>query len=346
MGQLPVSGDIGDLMGLRTVAAKALVVVFIGTFALVGVMTRPAGSGVAGWLAEIGAWLVTSAAAVALIQVPGDPLRRSVTAVVAAAGPVATVSVLLVVDDPGVRILTFWPLSATTALCTYLCVRGRTGVAWVSMLAAIGATALWAVRIGEGAGYGISISLINLAPLVMSSFFAITIRPAAREIFLMQGAGTEAAATEAARRAVLDERDRQLGRLDDQARPLLARLADAAPLSADERDECSLVEARLRDSLRAPTFDVRSVADAARQARRRGVEVILLDDHGLVGADDDVRERVIGGAVTALAAARAGTVTIRILPPRRRVVATVLQVAGDVVVREEYDGEGRLVGSD
>ncbi|MGB6247283.1 hypothetical protein [Gordonia sp. (in: high G+C Gram-positive bacteria)] len=344
--RLPNDGDIRDLMGLRTVAATVLVAFFIGTFALVGATTRPIGSGTAGVLAEVGAWLVTSVAAIALIRAPGDPLGRSVTAGVAAAGPLATVLVLLVVDDPFVRVLTFWPLSATTALCTYLCVRGRTLVAWASMLVAILVAGVWAIGVGQGFGYGISISLINLAPLLMSSFFAVTIRPAAREIYLLQGAGTEAAAAEAARRAALEERDRQLGRLDDRARPLLERLVDAAPLSTGEQDECGLVEARLRDSLRAPTFDVRSVADAARQARSRGVEVILLDDRGLAGADDEVRDRVIGGAVTALTSARTGTVTIRILPPRRRVLATVLQVTDDDVVREEYDDRGLLISAD
>lgn len=331
-------GDVRELMGLRTVAAAVIVGVFIVTFAVVGYATSPPG----GLGAFALAWLLVSVAAVVLVRAPGDPLPPPWTFFIAVAGPVATLLVFAVLPEVDSLLVT-WPLSACTALATYLCVRGRTWSAWISLVSAIAVCAAWAHVTGPGLGYGLSISLINLAPLIMATFFALTIRPAARDIFVLRRAGTAAAAAEAAHTAALDERDRQLVRLDDQVRPLLERLADPAPLNDRERESCALAEARLRDSLRAPVLDAPEVVDAAWQARARGVEVLLLDDHGLDGAPEPVRERVMQAMIPALSQAREGAVTIRILPPGRRVLATVLQADGDRITRAEYDPEGELI---
>src|SRR5690606_5010959 len=121
--------------------------------------------------------------------------------------------------------------------------------------------------------YGLSVTLINIAPLLMATFFGLTIRPAARDIFLLREEGTERAAAEAAHRAVLDERDRQLVGLDSLVRPLLERLADPRALTDAERRACGLLEAQLRDSLRARSLAVPMVTAAARAARGRGVDV-------------------------------------------------------------------------
>lgn len=332
-------GDVRELLGLRTVAASVIVGVFVVTFAVVGYATAPDGHP---WT-FVPAWLIVSAAAVALVRAPGDPLPWWWTLFIVVAGPVATVLVFAVLPDFEESLLAAWPLSATTALATYLCVRGRTWPAWLSLLSAIAVCVLWAQVRGLGVGYGLSASLINLAPLIMSTFFAFTIRPAARDIFMLRRAGTSAVAAEAAHTAALDERDRHLVRLDAQARPLLERLADATPLTDAERRECALVEARLRDSLRAPVLDAPGVVEAAWEARARGVEVLLLDDHGLDGAPEPVRERVVQAMIPALSAAREGTITIRILPPGRRALATVLRAAGDTVTRAEYNPEGELI---
>ncbi len=335
-------GDIRALLGLQTPGAVGMVVFFIVAFALVGGMTAPAG----GLWAEALAWALVSVGAVALIRAPGDPLSLPWTVYIALAGPMAAALVLPLLSADDLMILQLWPLSATTALASYMCARGRVLAGWASLLSAIGLCALWAHVIGEGAGYGLWVSVVKLAPLVMATFFAGTIRPAARDIFALRQASTVAVAQQAADSAILDERDRQLLRLDARARPLLERLADPRPLTAAECLECGLVEASLRDSLRARALDTPEVIDAAWAARVRGVEVVLLDDHGLSGAPGPVRERIVGQVVSALHRAEQGSITIRILPPGRRVLATVLHADGDDIVRTEYDQDGRLVSAD
>ncbi len=136
-----------------------------------------------------------------------------------------------------------------------------------------------------GAMYGVSLTVINAGPVLMSTFFAYTIRPQARVIYELREQSTQRIASASASAAILEERDAQLDRLDVLARPLLERVASGVPLTTTERQECELLEAQLRDSLRATGLQQTDVIDAVRAARNRGVEVVLLDDHGMDGAN-------------------------------------------------------------
>ncbi|WP_415394332.1 hypothetical protein ACMTN4_00750 (plasmid) [Rhodococcus globerulus] len=328
--------DVRELLGLRTIAAKIVVTAYTATFALVAWSTNPPGGR---WF-EFAAWIIVSIGALGLILVPGDPLPTPATAYLTVSGPAAVNLIFAVAPVPIDGLLQLWPLAASTAIYTYMCVRGRTVWAWIGMTTVLASCIIWAERTGQGASYGLSMSAINLAPLLMATFFAWTIRPAAREIFALRRQATVRAAAEAADTAVLDERDAQLTRLDDLARPLLERITGAKPLTEQERLDCQLLEAHLRDTLRAPTLAVPQIAAAARAARTRGVEVVLLDDHALDTAPEEVRDRVIAAATDGLAHTRAGTITIRILPPGRKVLATLVHSTGDTIVRLEYGHDG------
>lgn len=331
--------DVRELLGLRSAAATVIVAAYVVTFAIVAWATLPAG----GAWAEAAAWVIVSIGAVAIIRAPGDPIPVLWTAYLTVTGPVAVGLVLAVVPVPIDRLLQVWPLAAATAIYTYMCVRGRTLWAWAGMSAMLATCMVWADMTGQGAVYGLSISAINLAPVAMSTYFALTIRPAARDIFALRSQTIARTAAEAADIAVLDERDRQLAHLDALARPLLQRLTDSEPLTEQDHRACTLLEAHLRDSLRAPALTVPRVTTAARAARSRGVEVLLLDDHGLDTAPDEVRARVFDAAVEALEQAATGTLTIRILPPSRHALATIVHSTPDGIARREYGHDGRPV---
>ena len=69
---------------------------------------------------------------------------------------------------------------------------------------------------------------------------------------------------------------------------------------------------------------------------------MLLDDRSPNALDDDARERIVAAASSALDAAEAGAVTVRLLPPGRPVAATILlDDLGDGAHRVEYDHTGR-----
>lgn len=335
--------DVRELLGLRSTAATVVVGAFIATFLLLALTTAPTTTSL--W-AELSAWIVVSAAALTLIRTAGDPLPYRTTLALTLAGPTSLTLVLAVVPIPIDGLLQLWPLSAATAIYTYMCVRGRTVWAWLGMTATLASCAWWAQHTGQGAGYGIEISAINLAPLVMATFFAWTIRPAARDIFALREQTVIRVAAEAADTAILDERDQQLRRLDNLARPLLEHLAADEDITEEQQLACTLLEAHLRDTLRAPILDTTDVAAAARAARARGVDVILLDDHGMDHTATPLRDRIITAVVAALADAADGTLTVRVSPPQRDTLLTILHNRHDDTDRTEYGQDGLTLAPD
>lgn len=331
--------DAGSLLGLHTVGARILVVFYVATFGVVSWSTQPADS----FWSELTAWLVVSVGAAALVLVPGDPLPLPVTLGLTIVGPVAVNFNLIGMPVPLDGHLQLWTLGASTAIYAYMCIRGRTPWAWIGMAAALASCMAWTGRTEQGVWYGLSISVINFAPLLMATFFAWTIRPAARRIFELRRQTTLRVAAEAAGTAVGEERDARLAQLDELARPLLERMTEPRPLTENERLAARLVEARLRDSLRAPALDTPPIADAARHARSRGVDVVLLDDHGLDTAPPVVCDEIFRAVTDALARADTGTLTIRILPPHRDALVTVLHSTPDDVTRLEYGHNGQAL---
>jgi hypothetical protein len=176
----------------------------------------------------------------------------------------------------------------------------------------------------------------------MATFFAWSIRPAARHIFELRRQTTERVAAEAADAAILEERDARLTQLDELARPLLERLASCESLTDDDRLEATLREAHLRDTLRAPALTTPEISSAARATRSRGVDVVMIDDHGLDNAPATVRDRLLRHVLDALTDADAGTLTIRILPPRRAGLLTIVHRTPDNTIGLEYGLDGQL----
>ncbi|MFF0818556.1 hypothetical protein ACFYVR_25920 [Rhodococcus sp. NPDC003318] len=335
-------GDIRELFGMRTTAARALVTAYLGTLAYVAWYACPAGAGAAMSVA----YALVSACTALMLLAPGDPLPLRHTMFTAAACAVAVNLMLAVTPAPFHGYLRLWPLPATAALLSFLCARGRTAWAWTAMAAVVTSCAAWAVGTGQGVAHAVTICLPGLAPLLMATFFAATIRPAVHQIFALRTNATLRVAAEAADAAVGEERDRQLARLDELARPMLDRIAARLPLAGPELTTCVLLEAHLRDTLRAPALAGPAITEAARRARTLGVEVILLDDHGLDDADERVRDRVLAGIATIVGGIDTGRVTVRILPPHRPLVATVLHADDDRTVRFEFDPDGRSVTDD
>jgi signal transduction histidine kinase len=111
--------------------------------------------------------------------------------------------------------------------------------------------------------------------------------------------------------------------VDSYARPLLERVVRAGRIVDEDRAEARAVEGRLRDGYRAGRLHGHGIADAAMQARLRGVDVVLLDDGGeldpaeswVPGLADLVRERL---------SAAEHRVVVRVLPPGRSALAHIV----------------------
>ncbi|TSE01459.1 hypothetical protein FOS14_02585 [Skermania sp. ID1734] len=332
--------DTRTLLGMHTSAAWAVAALFL---------IAEGSQAIYSWSDVTHRWPImlalalTAAAVTALIAVRGDPLPRTATLGIAFCGPVSCALVALVIPAPPTSSGQLWPFPAGTACAVYLCVRGRTPTGWLDQLAMLGVAGIWGARSGQGISTAVMPQAVNIAPVLMATFFAYVIRPAARQIVQLREESTRRVAAESAAEATLAERADQMRRVDAMVRPALTRILQPAPLQQQERLECALLEAELRDSLRAPALADRRVADAARAARARGVEVALIDDHGLDGASDDARVKLHRHVVAALDGAATGSVAVRILPPYRELLATVVVNDGiDNPSRFEINRKGEV----
>ncbi|ONM47801.1 hypothetical protein [Nocardia donostiensis] len=332
-----ITGDIElrDLLGLRGRGAGLFLLVLELTIGLYMLRTFTDAS-----VAPAAAGLVLLlVAGLTVLVVPGDPLPRAATAYVAVSGPVAIALTTVDFQTDGSKQV--WAAFASSYVLAVLVLRGRMGAAWLGVAAAAVVVAV----LGGMAGLPVGVlagAVVPVATVAGVSVCALIMRPTQRSLRLLREEATMRAAAEASMAAENGERERQLARLDKVARPILARIADGAELSAAEREQCRLLEAELRDGLRAPQLVTDQLSSAARGARSRGVEVVLLDDGGFAEVPRWVRQRVIEAATRELDAANTGSVTVRVLPTGRRVLATVLANAPDRARRTEIDATGAV----
>ncbi|MFT3661308.1 MAG: hypothetical protein QM809_07875 [Gordonia sp. (in: high G+C Gram-positive bacteria)] len=261
-----------------------------------------------------------------LVAAPGDPMDWRATLVTTVGPPLA-----LAMAVPGLALrpgMAYATLTGGMAIVqVFMGVRGRVWQAW------------------SGYGLGVAVSLIadhvagplpamvsaippNLALILMSTFLGAVLRPRARQIYALRAQTERETAERAAEEAAAVVRERQLAMLDERAGPLLRRIAAGEGGDEATVTECVLVEAALRDRIRAAGLVTDDVASAAWNARARGVRVLLLDDRTTGPSDAPWLAGIREAAGQALDSAEPGDhVTVRLLPAGREWSATVT-VAG------------------
>jgi hypothetical protein len=96
------------------------------------------------------------------------------------------------------------------------------------------------------------------------------------------------------------------------ALPKLEKIRDlGGNLSESEVSEARFLEASLRDEIRGRQLLSDSVRFEVNLARRRGVEVILLDEGGLADTDAEHSQDLLGQVAKSLSSVMEGRVTIR-----------------------------------
>ena len=325
-----------ELLGLRGGAAWLFLVMLEVTIALY--MARNFDTTAP--LPAMAALIVMVVAGALVLVVPGEPLPWTVTAFVAAAGAVATALASADQSPPHARYMV-WTTYATSYLLAVLVLRGRMAAAWIGVAGVAIVLVVDGVQAWLTPGSTVA-AIVPVGTVIAISVFTLIMRSTQRSLRQLREESSAQAAAEATMVAADAERTHQLARLDRVARPILERIADGAALTTAEREQCRLLEAELRDGLRAPQLTTDELSGAARGARARGVEVVLLDDGAFDDAAHWLRERVTATATKELDAANAGSVTVRILPPGRRVLATVLAQAPDHDRRTEIGADGTV----
>lgn len=274
-----------------------------------------------------------------LVTLPrDDPFPRRLTILVVALTSVASLNVWNLPDRgwPG---WATWGWGAVTFVLFLLTLRGRPGPAWIGFGIMTGLTLVWSVQVGRGVVGGFGFVLRSAVLVLVVWLFSILLSRTRASIGRLQHAELGRVRQEAASAAALQEQNSRLDQLRAAATPALERILSAEFLTDDDRRSFTLVEASLRDQLRASNLATASVAEAATRARSRGVDVSLLDDRAGADVPPIVRERIEAALVEHLDAATSGRIVARLLPDGRESIATVLASDGDETTRVTI-GEG------
>jgi hypothetical protein len=216
-----------------------------------------------------------------------------------------------------------WHMGAVTFVCLILALRGRYVYAWIGFAIFSAITVAWSVLSASDTLIGVSYSVRQAATLLIGTLFAILLRRSAFLTHAISARHVIRSVDEAAYEADVAERLRMLTRLETHARPALDRIVAGPPFTDGELQNFALLEASLRDGIRAAGFTSPAVAQEIHSARRRGVVVTLLDDRGSDLVANDLA-RVEEALIAELQRTHEGTLTARLSPADREEIATIV----------------------
>ena len=231
-----------------------------------------------------------------------------------------------------------WCTGAGNNLSCGLLMRGRPVYAWAGSAATTLATAYWVISTGRPPFMIFTYMLGHYFTLASWHGVAHLSTRATTQIAATQ---QETARLQAQQRAH-EEADRittsRMAAVRLRVTPLLTQIADGKAPTPELRSQAYLLEAELRDEIRAPFFTGTSIVTSAQAARRRGTEVILLDDSGdNTTIDDRARANAVNYVTKLLDLTQSNRVVIRLNPPRRPTLLTI--VTDDTRYRLNKQGE-------
>ncbi|WP_150461818.1 sensor histidine kinase [Nesterenkonia ebinurensis] len=258
-------------------------------------------------------------------------LPRAVTAGLAA---VATSAITLLPASRDVDHLgDTWYVTALGFVLVALALRERLGLAVTSGLL-VSAVALTGAYLQNDDAVDVVISVVrSLCVLAVGSAFAFALRRAHQhtgEIQQKELALLRETAWNEATRSELSER---VHMLSTTVGCMLRRITELTPLSSQERAEARALEGLLRDQQRGRRLAQQPLIDTAMEARRRGVDVCLLDDSGEAVLDEGILREIVRWMSDALSDTPEGQFTGRLFPAGRVESASITSRNGTTLFR-------------
>lgn len=255
--------------------------------------------------------------------------RRAALALLA---PLAAVIVLtLAADSSGVWTALVYLAGYQVGLAA---VRGRVRGACGAGSALLLVLTAWAVGQRLDAPEVLELLLKPTAAIIVGTMWRRMLVGLVASVTAHRAAGARATSQANAMNAAVEAGRQRLEEVAEIVGPTLQVLARGRSLTDVQRADATLIEAGLRDRLRAPGLATADMVEACAQARSRGVDVRLLDDRGQPLVDPTTVAEAAGHVRGALA----GQVTVRALPPGRGAELTVVLDDGRQVVRHELRG--------
>ena len=251
-------------------------------------------------------YLIATIASMVFYRGPNLPLPQAIFNLAVAALVPLLVNANLDADTADAY--STWYVIGIATLMATTAVRQQKLIAWLG-------TAILALQVVLWAGLltGIQTGLVGALMLV---FAAHTISMGLKNAYRRTMEFTEAALasqTQAvANEAAGKERSRRLDQALQGALPILQVIQKQnGKLSAEQKNEARLLEASLRDEIRGRGLMTESIRNAAKSARSRGVEVIILDEGGLDQVTPFNRDEILDTVAETIEKVKEGRITLR-----------------------------------
>lgn len=339
---LPIGVDASQLLRLTSDPARVVVALFVFSNFLYAFSTLDE---VKDPFPVLLAVAIVNAAAVLIVLDAPDPFPRLWTWGIVVAVTTSTLLVAFQLPDVGPPGRASWHLGSNTWLLFFLALRRRPGFAWLGYTCMAAGTLFWSISVGRGAVDGAMLLDTHAAILFVATLFELNLRRTARQIneFDERSVVSAVEAAEGATSAQI--RQQRVVELRSSAVPLLKELVTVGPPAdiAGQR-RFATAEALLRDGVRGRSLVTPSIAEAATEARARGVDVTLLDDRGESLPSGEAIKRMSDHVVAVLDAAHDGAVTVRLAPAGREIAVSIVSSDGtEVRERIDLDAEGLQV---
>ena len=283
--------------------------------------------------------MVLYAAATVMSLWPTSPLAMPLwmAALNFAVSLVMSILVLSQLDGSSFNGYATWSVAAVGTLLTITVVRQQAAIAWLGIAALAVSVDIWggplAVFTTGVIGSAVWVGVGHALTRAMAR--------AARDARLFALAEQEAAAWQATQEAQLTEGRHRLDQMNRVAGPMLHHIVESnGVLSAEDRRECLHLEEAIRDEIRGRRLLNEDVRTEVLAARRRGIDVTLLDDGGLDDLSDGARARIQSRVADEISRSSADRLIVRTGVDDSSAAVTV------VGLTVSDDGSAAALGSD
>jgi hypothetical protein len=159
-----------------------------------------------------------------------------------------------------------------------LTVVGRFGTAWITMAAVVAACVGWAVLGDRPVAVGVALIVRHLATLAVGTALAVSLRRSNAASVAFRAVQRRRRMEEDVARARAGARRSAVEQVLEQAGPTLRAIAAGRPFTPEDRRQMLVLEGALRDQIRTPRLNASELRTVTDEARRRGVNVLLLDE--------------------------------------------------------------------
>jgi hypothetical protein len=233
-----------------------------------------------------------------------------------------------------------WVIAAVATLMTIVVVRQRPWFAWVGIGVLVFAVLVWSEQPLDLTTLGVVGGAVWVG---VAHAVTISLARASRDAVRYSVAEQRTAEWQAQEEAEFFERRIRLAHMNRLAGPMLRRIvASGGRLDPSERLECLHLEAAMRDEIRGRRLLDDEVRREVMAARRRGVEVTLLDDGGIDDLDGTELSRITAVIAREIGATTADRVVVRTAPHDETVAVTIVGLRNPYPDAVADDGEDDL----